>query len=511
MRPATVLFLVSVGVDRGVNKLLNAAYLFTSLAGACVPAASCSNSDSLGRQDSVQPARSDRQTKREVRPAKPPTFVPIPLEDRSGIALERFYDALREAEAKRGQARILIYGASHTAADIYPDVLRQRLQARFGDGGTGFVMPAKPQKYYSIPGIRFETSVGWTGTHVKTSTTEVDHYGLAGQYLEPSGKRARSVFNTRPHGELSGFASMVELFYWKQPGGGRFKVTIDGKATEIATTGKAGPAYKRWSLPDEHHRIELLARGESPIRIFGMSLERDNPGVVIDTLGIPGARASTQLLWDEALQREHMQRRKPNLVVLAYGTNESGDDDHAIDDYAARLRKVITRIRLAVPDASCLLIGPSDRPVRLEDGQYVERPRTAEVVATQREVAFEFGCAFFDVVKLMGGPLGMLDWCDGEPPYGASDHVHFTTRGYQVMGNVLYDALMERYDQPPALIGGDVHEGLLDESPEAPTDAGTAAVSPDAGAQTSEERPVSGARRGSPRSPSSKPGSTYRR
>ena len=505
-----------------MNKLLNAAYFFTSLAGACVPAASCSDTESLGRQDSVQPASSDRQTKPDTQPPRPPTFVPVSLEDRSGIALERFHEALREAEAKRGQARVLIYGASHTAADVYPDVLRQRLQARFGDGGTGFVMPAKPQKYYSIPGIRFETSSGWSGTHVKTSTVDVGYYGLAGQYLEPTGKRARSVFSTRPHGELSGYASDLELFYWKQPGGGRFRVTIDGKATDISTAGKAGPAYRRWLVPDGHHRIELSARGgDNPIRIFGMSLERNNPGVVIDTLGIPGARVSTHLLWDEALQREHMQRRKPNLVVLAYGTNESGDDDHAIDDYAARMRKVITRIRLAVPEASCLLIGPSDRPVRLEDGQYVERPRTAEVVATQREVAFELGCAFFDVVKLMGGPLGMLDWCDGEPPYGASDHVHFTRRGYQVMGNVLYDALMERYDQPPALIGGDAHGGLLDESLETRTDAAIEelapdALAPDAGASVttppnSEERPVSGARRDSPRSPSSRPGSTYRR
>jgi lysophospholipase L1-like esterase len=495
-----------------VNKLLNAAYLFTSLAGACVPAASCANSESTGRQESVQPARTDRETKREVRPPRPPTFVPIPLEDRSGIALERFYDALRDAEAKRGQARILIYGASHTAADVYPDVLRQRLQARFGDGGTGFVMPAKPQKYYSIPGIRFETSVGWSGFHVKTSSADVEPYGLAGQYLTPSSKRARAVFTTRQHGDLPGYASELELFYWKQPGGGRFKVTIDGKATEIATAGKSGPGYKRWSLADEHHRVELTARSsDNPIRLFGMSLERDNPGVVIDTLGIPGARASTQLLWDEALQREHMQRRKPNLVVLAYGTNESGDDDHPIDDLAARLRKVITRIRLAAPDASCLLIGPSDRPVKTEDGTYLDRPRTAEVIATQREVAFEFGCAYFDVVKLMGGPMSMLDWCDGEPPYGASDHVHFTTRGYQVMGNVLHDALMERYDLPPALIGGDVHEAAVPEEPR--SDAEIDAAVSDAGTPVTvnEDRPVSGARRGTPRSPSSKPGSTYRR
>lgn len=490
-----------------MNKLLNAAYFFTTLAGACTPAASCSNTESTSQQQSVQPARDTRDDEPDTQPAQPPTFVPIALEDPSGIALERFYEALREAEAQRGQARILIYGASHTAADIFPDVLRRRLQARFGDGGTGFVMPAKPQRYYSIPGIRFERSVGWSGHHVRTSTVDIDHYGLAGQYLEPGGRRARSVFTTRHHGDLSGFASEVELYYWKQPGGGRFRVTIDGKPTDISTAGRPGPGYRRWSLADEHHRIELSVRRESRIRIFGMSLERNRPGVVIDTLGIPGARASTHLLWDETLQREHMQRRKPNLVILAYGTNESGDDDQPIEDYAARLRKVIARVQSAVPEASCLLIGPSDRPIRAEDGSYADRPRTAEVVATQREVAFESGCAFFDVIKLMGGPMSMIDWCDGAPPYGASDHVHFTRRGYQVMGDVLHDALLESYDHPPALIGGELADQPLDVGAAERSDA-SAAPFPRGEAAESH---VSEAERDSPRSSSSGPGSTYLR
>jgi lysophospholipase L1-like esterase len=481
------------------------------LVGACVPAASCSNGESANRQESIEAARSERQaSKRETPPPRPPSFVPIPIEDRSGIALEHFYEALREAEAKRGQARILIYGASHTAADVYPEVLRQRLQERFGDAGTGFVMPAKPQKHYSIPGIGFESSLGWTGYNVRSSSVEVDHYGLAGMYIEPTGKRSRSVFSTRPHGGLSGYATDFELFYWRQPGGGRFKVTIDGKATDISSAGKAGPAYRHWTVADESHRVELTARaGDSPIRIFGMSIERNAPGVVIDTLGIPGARASTQLLWNEALQREHMQRRKPNLVILAYGTNETGDDDQPVEDYAASLRKVITRIRLALPDASCLLVGPSDRPLRSDAGEYVDRPRTAQVVATQREVAFEMGCGFFDVVSFMGGPMSMLEWCDGEPPFGAGDHVHFTSRGYQALGHVLHDALLERYEQPPTLIGGDVSESLLD-APRPDASAGDP-VATDAGPAMLDERPVSAAPRRSPRSSSSKPGSTYRR
>jgi hypothetical protein len=101
-----------------------------------------------------------------------------------------------------------------------------------------------------------------------------------------------------------------------------------------------------------------------------------------------------------------------------------------------------------------LLVGPSDRPHRTDSGSFTDRPRTALVVETQRDVAAEFGCGFFDLVAFMGGPMSMLEWCDGEPPLGASDHVHFTTRGYEALGNVLHDALLVGYQSPAPVVFG---------------------------------------------------------
>jgi lysophospholipase L1-like esterase len=177
-----------------------------------------------------------------------------------------------------------------------------------------------------------------------------------------------------------------------------------------------------------------------------MSLERTQPGVVLDTLGIPGSRAANQLLWDDALYREQLARRKPNLIVLAYGTNESGDDGEPIEEYASDLRRVVSRVREVAPAASCLLIGPSDRPLKTDDGEYVDRPRTAHVVETQRSVAAEFGCGFFDLVGFMGGPMSMMRWLQEDPPLAQPDHVHFTHRGYELLGDVLFSALLKGYD-----------------------------------------------------------------
>ena len=53
--------------------------------------------------------------------------------------------------ARRKTARVrprLFYGASHVASDTYTGRLRRLFQARFGDAGHGFVLPAKPWRYY---------------------------------------------------------------------------------------------------------------------------------------------------------------------------------------------------------------------------------------------------------------------------------------------------------------------------------------------------------------------------
>jgi lysophospholipase L1-like esterase len=66
-------------------------------------------------------------------------------------------------------------------------------------------------------------------------------------------------------------------------------------------------------------------------------------------------------------------------------------------------------------------------------------------VDVQRRVAKELGCGFFDLVRFMGGPMSMVQWAAAAPAFGARDHIHFTARGYQRLGEVLHAALLEGY------------------------------------------------------------------
>jgi lysophospholipase L1-like esterase len=154
------------------------------------------------------------------------------------------------------------------------------------------------------------------------------------------------------------------------------------------------------------------------------------------------------LFWDDAVYREHLARRKPDMVVLAYGTNESGDDDVPLEQYEANMRRVLTRVREVAKDASCFLIGPSDRPVRNDDGTFEARPLTEQISNVQRRVAPDFGCGFFDLQRFMGGSMSMMLWVAAVPPLATSDYIHFTQAGYERLAGVLYDDLMAGFEAP---------------------------------------------------------------
>jgi lysophospholipase L1-like esterase len=391
-----------------------------------------------------------------------PPGLEIAIEDLDGRSMSRFHEALSRAARGAGQARLVFYGASHTAADLFTGLLRDQLQQRYGDAGPGFVLPVHPWRRYRHNQLTIESNGDeWQTLKIGPAPNVLDHYGLAGVAVEASTVGAWGRVITPTEG-LGSKVSRFELYYLNQPNGGAFDVVIDDQVVRRIRTASAEreAGYEVFEVAEGAHRFEVRIAEPGPVRIFGVALERATPGVVVDTLGINGSRARAHLLWEENLYREHLQKRNPDLVVLAYGTNESGDDQ-PIAEYEAELHQVVARVRNTVPDASCLLIGPSDRPVPLgkngRDG-FSDRPRTQEIIEAQWRVALSHGCGFFDMVSFQGGPLSMVAWNQLDPPYAAPDHIHFRRRGYERFGEVLLGALLEGIpSELPSAPGGARH------------------------------------------------------
>jgi lysophospholipase L1-like esterase len=369
-------------------------------------------------------------------------------------ALAAFYQALADlADGKLdgGKLRVLAYGASHTQGDFFTGYLRRYLQARFGNGGLGFMQFAEVNAYYR----NSDASVKSNAFHIEYAQSkdapEHGRFGLLGAAAVAKSAYAKATITRSTRASDTELGDHLDVYYMNEPKGGGFRLSVDGAVVLTAKTRADGysPGYASVDLPDNWSELSIRPRGNGSIRLFGGVIETNRPGIVIDTLGINGTRAANMLTWDEKLWREHVARRDPRLVILAYGTNETVDTRQPIADYEANLEKVIDRIKNAAPQASCLLVGPGDFPKEVEGG-YIPRPRLLQIIDVQRKISFERGCGFWDTLEFMGGEGAMARWSRALPPMGARDRIHLTARGYVRWGMTLGDALMLPFDSQHA-------------------------------------------------------------
>jgi lysophospholipase L1-like esterase len=256
---------------------------------------------------------------------------------------------------------------------------------------------------------------------------------------------------TDPEGPVGRTASRFELYYLSHPGGGRFAVELDGEI--VARLSSRGPepasSYFVVETDDGPHELRVVAQGRGTVRLFGIVVEREGPGVVVDSLGVNGARVMAMNAWDEAVFTSDLAHRGPDLVVLWYGANAVGDDWYSTEQYEQWVVDAVDRVRQAVPDASCLLVGPPDmaRQTLADRGPWGTPPALAGIIEAQRVAAQLAGCGFFDLFAAMGGEGTALQWASQDPPLLAADGIHFTRAGYEALADLLYETLSSGYER----------------------------------------------------------------
>jgi len=367
----------------------------------------------------------------------------LPVQPLEGTAEALAHVARVMQAAEDGQrVRLSFFGASHTEGDFWTGQIRRLLQARYGDLGHGFVFPAAIAKGYRNDDINLCRTEDWKADYAGNGSSD-GLYGFAGGSVrtdDPADFGWLETTRTNPRGRL---VSRYEVFTLGQPTGGTLLLTVDDLPPRAVSTLAESPVLQQTTVlvPDGPHRLELRPLGDGEIRVFGVSAEREGPGVLVDSMGIRGRTARTWLAWQPEMAAEGLTALHPDLVVLAYGTNEANDLDYTLEQYRSDLAQVLERLRRGAPDAACILVGPSDRGKELSKGRYAIWDRTAPFAEVQREVAPDYGCAFWDWQAATGGPGSMIAWRLHDPQLAARDLIHFTQKGYEWSAERLVEAM----------------------------------------------------------------------
>ncbi len=408
----------------------------------------------------------------------------LALADPGHRGMAPFYEQLLKTfRGEQVLTRVSHYGDSSIATDLITSTIRRRMQRRFGDGGHGFVLMAKGYLPYRHRDLTHRFSESWSLKEAVRQHDANGMYGYGGVQMVPRA-RAWASFGTDDDAPVGNAVSSFTLLFQRHPRGGNLWLTLDdGERVALSTRGESvEDAMHRVEVPDGEHTFEVKNGGGGRNQLYGMVMERD-AGVVYDSLGLVGARASRMRNFD----RDHLQRqlaiRESNLIVLGFGGNDASDRVTR-ESYEADFRSVIQHVREAGDGRGCLVFGPLDQAKRGDRGHIRTMPTIPAIVEAQRAAAATEGCAYFDTFNAMGGEGAMRRWHRARPRLAMGDFRHATPAGYAALGNMLYKAILKGFaewlaEQPATSrvrVDGESSPGEVE--PPEPTNAPAAPVAP---------------------------------
>ncbi|MGP8250531.1 MAG: GDSL-type esterase/lipase family protein [Terracidiphilus sp.] len=348
--------------------------------------------------------------------------------------LAAYQDSRKDGAAPTSTLRVLQWGDSHTAADMFTGEARRVFQDQFGDGGIGFAYPGHPFAGYRLFGSRHGQSTRWK--------TEGTHFLDLGDGELGMGGISISATRAGEWVSLDASCTGLDLEFLAQPGGGSLSFTDNGgdpiEVNSAADT--IGPGSFHYSCPAGDRHFVLTKEDGSPVTLLGWVATQ--PGVTWESIGINGAEAPLILRWDQKLLSQYIKDNSPALVVLAYGANEAASKDWDEDSYRAAFANIIDTIHNYVPESSILVLGPADRST-LQHRAWRTFAGTDKIVEAQRAVCRTHGCAYWNWQQRMGGEGSMQQWAYAG--WAQPDHTHFTGDGYRALADALMSDLMASY------------------------------------------------------------------
>ncbi|MBS0028695.1 GDSL-type esterase/lipase family protein [Chitinophaga sp. 22321] len=350
---------------------------------------------------------------------------------------------------------ILHLGDSHVQAGYFPLATASLLQQQFGYAGRGYIFPYNLAGTNGPEDFKWNSSVRWSSERV-VDRNKSDVLGPGAIAITSSNEAPTLSFAAKPDGSMDDNFRKVQLLY---DAGNTNNTVVSPEATVTVTpapfpgTSTLSMATLDFLQTSQSFQVRWEGTGNGPFHFYGAVMTNSRNGVLYHSVGINGAMYQHYNEISNILLAQ-MAVLKPQLVIISLGTNEAYG---RLDPLAFRdeIDKAVTLIREQNPAVNILLTTPPDcmravkKGVRKKIGKkkyrmvyhtaYYPNPYISMVTQQIMGYARQHGIAcwnFNAVNKAQKGRFGGA-W--------APDHIHFNVKGYQLQGELLYEAMQQSY------------------------------------------------------------------
>ncbi len=165
--------------------------------------------------------------------------------------------------------------------------------------------------------------------------------------------------------------------------------------------------------------------------------KKDSSGVLYSAIGINGARYETFI--QSATFWEQLPGLQADLIIISLGTNDAQANEFNEKDFHQQVSLLMDKIKKIVPAAAILFTTAADS----FKGRYPNRELWNMNVSL-----FSYCSAnnipIWDLYRTTNGYGSAYNWI--KKGMMSADGIHFTAKGYQLQGQLLFNALAKGYN-----------------------------------------------------------------
>lgn len=379
--------------------------------------------------------------------------------DSTQVALSRFFTGLDSLKAGKDTVLTIVHlGDSHIQAGRYSGKTMRLLQGEFGNAGRGWVAPYKLNRTNEPPDYFIRSSIrDWVAGRI-TQRRKKTSIGMGGIGVRSYSNSINLRLTIAPKNG-AGYAFNEAILYRRE---NAMPMLPTDESKQIATAFLADTAYAE--VKADTFRIECLTdtlllhstrrkQGTDQLlpassfnnTYYGFSLTNGQPGILYHSVGVNGAM---YVNYTDSVYVERLALLRPQLLIISLGTNETFGCRFSGIEFSEQVKRFLRLVKHAMPQVEILLTTPPEcykRTYVKKKRVYVRNENTEKAAAALRQIAKEESLVCWDLFAATGGKNSCRKWQSQR--LMARDRIHFTQRGYEDQGVLLYRALMNAYNR----------------------------------------------------------------
>jgi lysophospholipase L1-like esterase len=356
----------------------------------------------------------------------------------SSLTLNFFKKIDELKEGKRERVTIVHYGGSHIQAGSWSDKLIYNFQASGNfEGGGLYCFPYKIAKTNSPIYFKSFTTGTWKRFRCATWKEMCENLGMAGIAAVTNDSANTFGIKLQPNKHHEKFNSL-KIYYNFNPS---FQFRIDSVPSKYIRRDEPVKGYTVFEFENFIDSVNFSLVKVDSLRkdfmLYGFSLESSKPGFYYAGFGVNGAASNSYLKCN--LFGQQLETIKPDLVIFSLGVNDTQGKDFTKEDYIENYDSLIAEVRKISPDCAILLTTTSDNYIKRRTAN--KRPIKAQ--DAMFELMEKHRASVWDLYAIMGGYKSIYKW--QKVGLAAKDKVHFSPKGYAMIGQMMFDAIDKSY------------------------------------------------------------------